>query len=228
MSATPIALRLRAQWLATRRPLSPRCLVLKQRAARSQGPPFTQVSRRPFYSSSTEDTRASEPKIDNGSIFAPLDTFPRRHIGPNAETAEEMLRALDPPAKSLDEFISQVLPSTVLSSKDLKVEGPMPESGSMPTSEGGFSESQLLARLREIAGENKVYKSYIGCGYAGTRVPEVIKRNIIENPAWYTSYTPYQPEISQGRLESLLNFQTVITDLTGLAIANASVLDEPT
>ncbi|KAK5680221.1 glycine decarboxylase subunit P [Elasticomyces elasticus] len=229
MSATPIALRLRAQWLATRRPLSSRCLLINQKGARPcAGASLTRISRRTFYSSSTEDTRASEPKIDSGSIFAPLDTFPRRHIGPNAETAEEMLRTLDPPAKTLDEFIAQVVPSSILSSKDLKVEGPMPESGSMATSEGGFSESQLLARLREIAGENKVYKSYIGCGYAGTRVPEVIKRNIIENPAWYTSYTPYQPEISQGRLESLLNFQTVITDLTGLAIANASVLDEPT
>jgi glycine dehydrogenase len=139
-----------------------------------------------------------------------------------------MLKVLDPPASSLDEFVKQVLPSTILSKKDLSVEGPVPESGSVPTDQGGYSESQLLARLRQIAGENKVYKSYIGCGYAGTRVPEVIKRNILENPAWYTSYTPYQPEISQGRLESLLNFQTMVCDLTGLAISNASVLDEPT
>lgn len=186
------------------------------------------ASVRPFFSSSTEDTRASDPKIENESIFAPLDTFPRRHIGPSAVSAAEMLQTLDPPAKSLDDFVKQVVPSTILSSKDLSVEGPMPESGSMATSEGGYSESQLIARLREIAADNKVYKSYIGCGYAGTRVPEVIKRNILENPGWYTSYTPYQPEISQGRLESLLNFQTMVCDLTGLAIANASVLDEPT
>lgn len=139
-----------------------------------------------------------------------------------------MLQALDPPVKSLDDFVKQVLPESILTSKDLNVEGPVPESGSVPTTEGGYSESQLLARLKEIASENKVYKSYIGCGYAGTRVPEVIKRNILENPAWYTSYTPYQPEISQGRLESLLNFQTMVTDLTGLAIANASLLDEAT
>jgi glycine dehydrogenase len=110
----------------------------------------------------------------------------------------------------------------------LKVEGPKLESGSMATSEGGYSESQLIARLREIASENKVYKSYIGCGYSGTRTPEAIKRNILENPGWYTSYTPYQPEISQGRLESLLNFQTMVSDLTGLAFSNASVLDEAT
>jgi glycine dehydrogenase len=227
--ATPVALRLRAQWLATRRPLSSRCLLLSQRALPvGRAGAALSPCRRPFYSSSTSDTRGSEPQPLHDSIFAPLDTFPRRHIGPNADTAEQMLQALDPPAKSLDDFVRTVLPASILSSHDLQVEGPMPESGSMPTSEGGYSESQLLARLREIAGENKVYKSYIGCGYAGTRVPEVIKRNILENPAWYTSYTPYQPEISQGRLESLLNFQTVVTDLTGMAIANASVLDEPT
>lgn len=128
----------------------------------------------------------------------------------------------------MDEFVKQVLPAEISSNRALKIEGPVKQSGSEPTWEGGFSESQLLERLREIAGENKVYKSYIGCGYAGTRVPEVIKRNVLENPAWYTSYTPYQPEISQGRLESLLNFQTMCSDLTGLDISNASVLDEST
>jgi len=233
MSATPAALRLRAQWLATRRPMSPRCLLFKRTVARPhpvalQPAAQSRLAVRPFYSSSTEDTRSSDPKLHDESIFAPLDTFPRRHIGPNAITAEEMLKALDPPANSLDEFVKQVLPPAILSDKDLKVEGPVPESGSMATSEGGYSESQLITRLREIASGNKVYKSYIGCGYAGTRVPEVIKRNVLENPGWYTSYTPYQPEISQGRLESLLNFQTMVSDLTGLAFSNASVLDEPT
>ncbi|KAK4619948.1 Glycine dehydrogenase (decarboxylating), mitochondrial [Fulvia fulva] len=240
MSASAAALRLRAQWLATRRPLSTRCLVLNKpphRPAVAQARLAALQTRtthgtvRSFYSSSTESTTSADPKHDdsnNASIFAPLDTFPRRHIGPTAESAEEMLQALDPPAKSLDDFVQSVLPPSILSKKNLSVEGPVPESGSVPTSEGGYSESQLLARLREIASENKVYKNYIGCGYAGTRVPEVIKRNILENPAWYTSYTPYQPEISQGRLESLLNFQTMVTDLTGLAIANASLLDEPT
>ena len=230
MSAAPAALRLRAQWLATRRPLSRRCLfkpsITRTRVCASTL--ISSTSARPFYSSSTGDTRASEPEVNNGSIFEPLDTFPRRHIGPTAASAEQMLQALDPPAKSLDEFTKQVLPADIMSSKDLRIEGPIPEAGSVATSEGGYSESQLLSRLREIAGENRVYKSYIGCGYAGTRVPEVIKRNILENPAWYTSYTPYQPEISQGRLESLLNFQTMCSDLTGLAISNASVLDEPT
>ncbi|OQO10758.1 hypothetical protein B0A48_04058 [Cryoendolithus antarcticus] len=223
---SPIAVRLRAQWLATRRPLSPRCLHLTRNGATTTAPAFGRIATRSFYKSSTEDTRSSSPQVQ--SIFSPLDTFPRRHIGPSEESAEQMLQALDPPAKTLDEFVKQVLPADILSTKDIKVEGPMPESGSMATDQGGYSESQLIARLREIAGENKVYKSYIGCGYAGTRTPEVIKRNLLENPAWYTSYTPYQPEISQGRLESLLNFQTMVCDLTGLAISNASVLDEPT
>lgn len=240
MSGT-VALRLRAQWLATRRPLSSHCLILNKPATRCS--PVSRSHLAPlqsratheskvhsFYQSSTRGTTSEDPKLEqhDASIFAPLDTFPRRHIGPTATTAEEMLQALDPPVSSLDEFVKQVLPPSILSSKNLEIEGPVPESGSVPTSEGGYSESQLLARLRQIASENKVYKSYIGCGYAGTRVPEVIKRNVLENPAWYTSYTPYQPEISQGRLESLLNFQTMVTDLTGLSIANASVLDEPT
>ncbi|KAG9818220.1 hypothetical protein KCU63_g18577, partial [Aureobasidium melanogenum] len=144
----------------------------------------------------------------------------------------EMLKALDPPAKSLDEFVTQVLPGDILSSRDLKIEGPAVQNSKgqpgQETSSEGFSESQLIDRLKDIASGNKLVRSYIGCGYAGTRVPEVIKRNVLENPAWYTSYTPYQPEISQGRLESLLNFQTMVSDLTGLPISNASVLDEPT
>ena len=138
-----------------------------------------------------------------------------------------MLQALDPPAKTLDDFVREVLPVDILSSRELKVKGPTSPDGKTHTEEG-YSESQLITRIQEIAKGNKVYKSVIGCGYAGTRVPAVIKRNILENPAWYTSYTPYQAEISQGRLESLLNFQTMVCDLTGLKISNASVLDEPT
>lgn len=131
-----------------------------------------------------------------------------------------MLKALDPPVQSLDEFVKQVLPSDILSASDLEVDA--------VKGGDGFTESQLLARLRTIASKNKVMRSYIGCGYAGTRVPEVIKRNVLEAPGWYTSYTPYQPEISQGRLESLLNFQTLVCDLTALPISNASLLDEST
>ena len=135
-----------------------------------------------------------------------------------------MLAALQPPVESLDVFVKQVLPADLLSARDLWIDEPL-EHGS---AREGLSESQLIDRLREISQGNKVMRSYIGCGYAGTRVPEVVKRNVLEGPGWYTSYTPYQPEISQGRLESLLNFQTLVSDLTGLSIANASVLDEST
>ena len=134
-----------------------------------------------------------------------------------------MLKILDPPTKSLDEFVKEVLPANILSTSNIDINGE-----AFDSRPEGYSETEILARLKEITRKNKVVKSYIGCGYAGTKVPEVIKRNVLENPAWYTSYTPYQPEISQGRLESLINFQTVVTDLTGLTIANASVLDEPT
>ena len=156
------------------------------------------------------------------SVFRPLDTFARRHIGPSSETTQSMLAALDPPAKSLEDFVRQVLPPDILSAKSINIKGPR------AGEQRGYSESQLIARLRAIAAGNQIMRSYIGCGYAGTRVPEVIKRNVLEGPGWYTSYTPYQPEISQGRLESLLNFQTMVSDLTALPISNASILDEPT
>lgn len=237
MPATASALRLRAQWLATRRPLSRGCLFhhnnSQRNATRARISPATSGSLqktssiRTYYSSTVSDSSGTD-KPKDASIFEPLDSFPRRHIGPSANSTEEMLKLLDPPVKTLDEFVKQALPADILSEKNLQIDGPLAQDGSVITRTGGFSESQLLTRLKEIASENKVYKSYIGCGYAGTRVPEVIKRNVLENPGWYTSYTPYQPEISQGRLESLLNFQTMVSDLTGLAISNASVLDEPT
>lgn len=180
-------------------------------------------SRRTFYTSSTTDESNTSPTaaVSRGA-YLPLDTFARRHIGPTPDATEQMLKALDPPVKSLDEFVKQVLPSDILSARDLEIDG------GRAGGEEGFTESQLLARLRSIASKNTIMRSYIGCGYAGTRVPEVIKRNVLEGPGWYTSYTPYQPEISQGRLESLLNFQTLVSDLTALPIANASLLDEST
>ena len=180
---------------------------------------------RPFLFS---DSSGKSPRNGSNSrgpaLFEPLDTFARRHIGPTEVSTQQMLAALSPPASSLDEFVKEVLPSDILSSKNLTI-------GSPDDAAPGFhaeSESQLTSRLRGIASHNKVLRTYIGSGYAGTITPEVIKRNVLESPAWYTSYTPYQPEISQGRLESLLNFQTLVADLTGLSIANASVLDEPT
>ena len=149
------------------------------------------------------------------------DTFPRRHIGPSEQDEHVMLKTLDPPCDTLQEFIKEVLPPGILSSRKL------PSFNNEGSSEG-LTETRLHYAVRRISKYNKVYRSYIGCGYAGTKVPEVIKRNVLQNPGWYTSYTPYQPEISQGRLESLLNFQTMVSDLTSLSISNASVLDEPT
>ena len=177
--------------------------------------------KRTFYNSSATDT--TKDVKPQGSILNPLDTFVRRHIGPSASDAEHMLKSLDRPPESLDAFVKEVLPANILSTRDIDINGP-----AFDSREEGYTETELIARLRKIAAGNKVLKSYIGCGYAGTKVPEVIKRNVLEDPGWYTSYTPYQPEISQGRLESLLNFQTVVTDLTALSISNASVLDEPT
>lgn len=184
---------------------------------------ITSQSARPLDDNEHEEKRnVQEADHVQNSVFRPLDAFARRHIGPSPEAAQSMLDALDPPAKSLDEFVQEVLPADILSAKSIAIKGPR------AGEDRGYSESQLIARLRAIAAGNQIMRSYIGCGYAGTRVPEVIKRNVLEGPGWYTSYTPYQPEISQGRLESLLNFQTMVSDLTALPISNASILDEPT
>ncbi|ODQ64519.1 glycine dehydrogenase [Nadsonia fulvescens var. elongata DSM 6958] len=118
---------------------------------------------------------------------------------------------------SLDKFVEAVVPRDILTNRPLQVE---------PVN--GYTENELTTRLKEIASQNKIFKTYIGQGYSGTIVPPVIQRNILECPEWYTSYTPYQPEISQGRLESLLNFQTMVADLTGMSVSNASLLDEGT
>jgi glycine dehydrogenase len=156
-----------------------------------------------------------------------LDTFPRRHIGPSAASTEAMLKVLDPPVKSLDEFVRQVIPADILNLRDIEV-GKLAREHNREWQQNGVPESVFLKRAKQIMAQNKPGNSFIGQGYYGTKVPEVIKRNVLENPQWYTSYTPYQPEISQGRLESLLNFQTMVSDLTGLSISNASLLDEPT
>ncbi|PWY75530.1 glycine dehydrogenase [Aspergillus heteromorphus CBS 117.55] len=161
---------------------------------------------------------------------APLDTFPRRHIGPSPDAASQMLATLDPPVASLDEFVRQVLPADILSKKDLTVAAPHSTASLARDSvHGGLGETDMLKLLDTYRKQIDVSgKTYLGTGYYPTIVPPVILRNILENPGWYTSYTPYQPEISQGRLESLLNFQTLTADLTGLPFANASVLDEAT
>lgn len=158
-------------------------------------------------------------------LVAPLNTFYRRHVGPSEDDATRMLQSLDPPASSVDEFVSQTIPSSIRLKHQLKIL--KSELGTDKTT-GGLAESEAAALTARLLKANVVAKSYIGAGYYGTVVPEVIKRNVLESPAWYTSYTPYQAEVSQGRLESLLNFQTMVTDLTALPIANASVLDEAT
>ncbi|KAF2244330.1 glycine dehydrogenase [Trematosphaeria pertusa] len=186
------------------------------------------LSKRAFHATPAEDVLDAEGKP--GETVAPfqhLDTFPRRHIGPTTASVEDMLATLDPPARTLDEFVKQVIPSDILSSRSLEI-GDLSTHVPKEWSSQGTPEKSFLRFAEAMMADNSPGSSFIGCGYYGTKVPEVIKRNVLENPAWYTSYTPYQPEISQGRLESLLNFQTMVSDLTGLAIANASVLDEPT
>lgn len=154
-------------------------------------------------------------RIDNPAAHFELSAreFVSRHIGPTPREQEEMLRALR--YSSLDQLLDDVVPRSIASRSPLALPGPR-------------SEPDVLSSIKAVAGRNKVYKSYLGMGYHGTLLPAVILRNLLENPAWYTAYTPYQAEISQGRLEALLNFQTMVSDLTGLEIANASLLDEAT
>ncbi len=141
------------------------------------------------------------------------EAFIERHIGSSAEQRQELLAAVG--ARSLSALIQQIVPA------DIQLPGPPPVGDAA-------TEHQALAELKAIASQNQRYKSYIGMGYSAVLTPPVILRNMLENPGWYTAYTPYQPEVSQGRLEALLNFQTVTLDLTGLDLASASLLDEAT
>src|SRR6266436_5060983 len=147
-----------------------------------------------------------EEKID-------LNSFARRHIGPNEEEVRVMLRELG--FEDLDSLVQAAVPRNIQLDRDLN----------LPKAK---SEMDALAELRAISRKNKVARSFIGCGYSDCITPPVIQRNILENPGWYTAYTPYQAELAQGRLEALLNFQQMMMDLTGLEIANASLLDEAT
>jgi len=146
------------------------------------------------------------------TAYNPYDFANRRHIGPSPDEMAEMLQAVGAP--DLDALIDQTVPPGIRQEK--------------PLSWSPIAEHELVARMHEIAAKNRVMTSLIGQGYYGTVTPPAIQRNILENPAWYTAYTPYQPEIAQGRLEALLNFQTMVADLTGLPVANASLLDEAT
>ena len=150
---------------------------------------------------------------NNLNPLASTDKFARRHIGPSAQETAQMLGALG--SADLDSFIAKVVPPQIRLNTPLQ----MPH---------GFSEHAVLTELRAIAAKNQVFRSFIGMGYSNCVTPPVILRNILENPGWYTQYTPYQAEIAQGRLEALLNFQTMTSELAGLPIANASLLDEST
>ena len=148
-------------------------------------------------------------------MVAPRNSFASRHIGPNEYQIKTMLMELG--YEDLDSFIKSVVPSNI------HIKGEIEKS--LPK---GISESDAILEISKLAKKNTLIKSLIGCGYYGTITPPVVLRNVLENPGWYTAYTPYQPEISQGRLEAIFSFQTAVTDLTGLAIANASMLDEAT
>ena len=150
---------------------------------------------------------ASLESLENSHEFLP------RHIGPDADEQHTMLAAIG--KHSLEALIRDVMPASIARAKPMDLPAPI-------------TEAAALAELKAIASKNQVLKSFIGQGYYGTHTPGVILRNILENPAWYTAYTPYQAEISQGRMEALVNFQTMVTDLTGMPIANASMLDEAT
>src|SRR5512147_3315142 len=158
------------------------------------------------------DTTASS-HTDRSYTLLRTERFVSRHIGPRRTEVQEMLDVLG--YESLDHFIDAVVP------EDIRLRRPL----DLPPNR---SEREVLQALRGISSQNRLTRSYIGMGYYGTFTPQVIQRNILENPGWYTAYTPYQAEIAQGRLEALLNFQTMVADLTGLPIANASLLDEAT
>src|SRR5574343_1347354 len=139
--------------------------------------------------------------------------FQGRHIGPNPSDLKAMLATINEP--SIESLISKTVPDSIRIKGDLNVPP-------------AISEFEYLTELKKVAAKNKLYKNFIGMGYYGTITPSVILRNVFQNPGWYTQYTPYQAEIAQGRLEALLNFQTMVSDLTGLPIANSSLFDEAT
>src|SRR5210317_1612818 len=141
------------------------------------------------------------------------DMFLNRHLGPNEDEVEKMLQKID--AASLTQLLDETIPESIRLQKPLD----LPK---------GISEYEFSKHINKLSDENKLFETYIGLGYHPTITPAVIQRNILENPGWYTAYTPYQAEIAQGRLEALFNFQTVVCDLTGMELANASLLDEST
>ncbi|CAI9274945.1 unnamed protein product [Lactuca saligna] len=172
-------------------------------------------SGRNVRSERTSNGFGSQVRSISVDALKPSDTFPRRHNSATPDEQTKMAEFVGFP--NLDSLIDATVP------KSIRL-----ESMKFPKFDEGLTESQMIAHMQDLASKNKIYKSFIGMGYYNTSVPPVILRNIMENPGWYTQYTPYQAEIAQGRLESLLNFQTMITDLTGLPMSNASLLDEGT
>src|SRR5277367_309138 len=142
-----------------------------------------------------------------------FESFSTRHIGPDPTERDAMLKATG--ARSMDALMEEAIPQRIRLPRPLQLPA-------------GQSEYEFLRELRSLAARNEIFKSYLGLGYYGCITPSVILRNVLENPGWYTPYTPYQAEIAQGRLEGLLNFQTMVSDLTAMEIANASLLDEAT
>lgn len=173
----------------------------------------TSLLRRTMRSSVSATSSSIRAMSSAPDVFAPTDVFIHRHNGPQGKERQTMLEKVG--FNTMDELTKSTVPENIRLAKPLSLEQPM-------------SESTALAHLKKIMSKNIVNKSFIGVGYYETLCPGVILRNVLENPGWYTAYTPYQAEIAQGRLQSLLNFQTMVTDLTGMALSNASLLDEVT
>ena len=152
-------------------------------------------------------------EISNLKSHVTFEHFQSRHIGPDSEERDAMLNVIGAP--SLDALMDQAIPARIRRAAPLN----LPD---------GLSEHQFLRELRQTASRNQIFRSFLGLGYYDCITPSVIVRNVLENPGWYTPYTPYQAEIAQGRLEALLTFQTMVSDLTGMQVANASLLDEAT
>ncbi|HEV8539795.1 MAG TPA: hypothetical protein VGQ60_01415, partial [Nitrospiraceae bacterium] len=161
----------------------------------------------------SKPARGRSARKSGEMLIARTDSFVHRHIGPTEADIQEMLATLG--LQSLDALVDATVPA------DIRMRAPLKLNPSI-------AEHEALARLRVLHDRNQVFRSFIGMGYHDCVTPPVIQRNILENPGWYTQYTPYQPEIAQGRLEALLNFQTMVADLTALPLSNASLLDEAT
>src|SRR3954453_12314086 len=165
----------------------------------------------------TPGENQARPESSRGAVLDPTAPFVRRHLGSREGEVRQMLETLG--IGSVEELVRETVPESIRRSEPLAL-------ADLPERELG--EAELLEILHQMAKKNRIFRSFLGLGYSGTLTPGVIQRNILENPGWYTQYTPYQAEISQGRLEALLNFQTMVTDLTAMDIANASLLDEAT